>query len=326
MRNQLDETTRTWGMACHLCAIAGFIVPFGSILAPLVVWLAQKAKHPFIDEQGKESVNFQISMLIYSSLLTLVGFALYILGLFFSIYLNYFTIFLSLSLLFLPISIVALIVTLVAAIKAYNGQSYRYPFNLRFLKQCNGKYCVINKGMLLGKTVVSAATFSMCTVAAPIALGLTIGTGVFSTTMFALGKIEENKLSQFLADVIIASLPMVRVDGEFSEDEKLAIQQLLANPKIQQKDKDRVKAALNTYNSFDDIIAKNLLYEQKEEKVLIKRSLILSITWEIAKADGKVDDNEIALHNRMAKILQVSQKNVNEVRRLITPKLLLHPC
>ena len=90
------------------------------------------------------------------------------------------------------------------------------------------------QGMLLGgKTVVRAATFSMCTVAVPIALGLTIGTGVFSATMFALGKIEENKLSQFLADIIIASLPMVRPDGEFSEDEKLAIQQLLANPKIQ---------------------------------------------------------------------------------------------
>ena len=183
------------------------------------------------------------------------------------------------------------------------------------------------QGMFLGgKTVVSAATFSMCTVAAPIALGLTIGTGVFSATMFALGKIEENKLSQFLADIIIASLPMVRVDGEFSEDEKLAIQQLLANPKIQQKDKDRVKEAFDAHDSFDDILAKNLLYEQKEEKVLIKRKLILAITWEIAKADGKVDENEISLHNRMAKILQVPQETVTEVRRLITPKLLLQPC
>jgi hypothetical protein len=95
-----------------------------------------------------------------------------------------------------------------------------------------------------GRTVVGAATFSMCTVAAPIALGLTIGTGVFSTTMFALSKIEEQKLSQFLADVIIASLPMAQADGEFSEAEKLSIQQLLANPRIQQKDKNRVNVAL----------------------------------------------------------------------------------
>ena len=68
------------------------------------------------------------------------------------------------------------------------------------------------------------------------------------------------------------------------------------------------------------------MYEQKEEKAPLKRKLILAITWEIAKADGKVDENEIALHNRMAKILQVPQETVTEVRRLITPKLLLHPC
>lgn len=70
--------------------------------------------------------------------------------------------------------------------------------------------------MFGGRTVVSAATFSACTVAAPIALGVTVATGVLSATMFTLGKIEEHKLSQFLADVIIASLPMVRVDGDFN--------------------------------------------------------------------------------------------------------------
>ncbi|MDJ0735392.1 MAG: hypothetical protein QNJ47_15265 [Nostocaceae cyanobacterium] len=86
-----------------------------------------------------------------------------------------------------------------------------------------------------GRTVVSAATFSMCTVAAPIALGLTIGTGVFSASMFALGKIEEKKLSQFLADIIICSLPMMRADGKVSEEEKNAVMQLLNNPQINQQ-------------------------------------------------------------------------------------------
>lgn len=183
------------------------------------------------------------------------------------------------------------------------------------------------QGMIFGsKTLVAPAMFSMCTVAAPIALGLTIGTGVFSATMFALGKMEDQKLSQFLADVIIASLPMVRADGEFSEDEKLAIKQLLANPKIQQQDRDRVITAMDSEDSFDDIISKNLLYEEKEEKIQIKRKLILAITWEIAKADGKIDEQEAALHDRMAKILQVSKETVTEVRRLITPKLMLQPC
>jgi uncharacterized tellurite resistance protein B-like protein len=176
-----------------------------------------------------------------------------------------------------------------------------------------------------GRTVVSATTFSMCTVAAPIALGLTIGTGAFSAAMFALGKIEEKKLSQFLSDIIIASVPMLKADGEVSEEEKLAVMQILNNPLINQADKNRVKAAMDSNDSFDDIIAKNLLHEDKQEKVEIKRRLILAITWEIAKADGNIHENEIALHDRMAKILQVPQEVIDEIRRLITPALNIKP-
>jgi uncharacterized tellurite resistance protein B-like protein len=179
------------------------------------------------------------------------------------------------------------------------------------------------QGVLFGgKTVVSAATFSLATVAVPIALGLTIGTGVFSATMFALGKIEEHKISQFLADIIIASLPMIRADGQVSQEEKDAVIHLLANPQINKQDKERVKVALDANERFDDIVTNHLMYEQKEEKVLIKRRLLLAITWEIAKADGKIDQAEIALHDRMARILQVDEKTVNEIRRLITPKAL----
>jgi len=174
-----------------------------------------------------------------------------------------------------------------------------------------------------GKTVVSSAAFSMYTVAAPIALGLTIGTSVFSATMFTFSKIEEQKLSQFLADVIIASLPMIRADGEFSSEEKISIQQLLANPKIQNKDRKRVDDALHSNDSFEDIIAKNILYEKKENKALMKRRLILAITWEIAKADNNIDSQELILHDRMAKILQISNETVGEIRRIITPKLIL---
>ncbi len=173
------------------------------------------------------------------------------------------------------------------------------------------------------KTVVSAATFSMCTVAAPIALGLTIGTGVFSATMFTLGKIEEKKLSQFLSDIIISSLPMLKADGEVSDEEKMAVLQLLNNPQITQEDKNRVQVSLDSNDKFDDIIRKNLLHEDKQDKREIKRRLILAITWEIAKADGKIDEQELALHDRMAKILQVPQECVDEIRRIITPSLVI---
>lgn len=176
-----------------------------------------------------------------------------------------------------------------------------------------------------GKAVVAPVVFGACTVAAPIALGLTITTGLFSAAMFASGKIEESKLSEFLADVIIASLPMPRADGEFSEDEKIAVLQLLNNPKIQKKDKDRVETAIEANDSFDDLISKNLLHEERKEKLEIKHRLLLTITWEIAKADGVIDEREKDLHDRMARILQVPQEIVDEIRRMITPSLFVRP-
>lgn len=136
MPNQLDESTRVWGMACHLSALSGFVIPFGSILGPLIVWLIQKNKHQFIDEQGKESVNFQISIVIYSLLLGLTG--LILAGLFLSVssgdIFPLFSLMILVQIVFAVIMIFDLIVIIIAAIKAYNGQSYRYPFNLRFLK------------------------------------------------------------------------------------------------------------------------------------------------------------------------------------------------
>lgn len=182
---------------------------------------------------------------------------------------------------------------------------------------------VLHGAVFGGKAVVSAAAFGMYTVTAPIALGLTIGTGVFGATMFALDKIEQGKLSEFLADIIIASLPMLRADGELSAEEELAVLQLLNNPKIEQKDRKRVEASMKANDSFDDVISKNLLHEDKKDKLEIKRRLLLVITWEIAKADGNIDDREKNLHDRMAKILQVPQDVVDEIRRIITPSVAL---
>ena len=61
-----QKDARTWGMLCHLTALSALLgVPMGSILGPLIVWLIKKNESPFVDDQGKESLNFQISFLIY---------------------------------------------------------------------------------------------------------------------------------------------------------------------------------------------------------------------------------------------------------------------
>lgn len=112
-----DGSARNWAMLCHLASLVGFVGPvFGHILGPLVVWLIKKDEHPFIDEHGKESLNFQISMMIYSvaaipTLCIFIGFFL------------------------LPLLVVLdAVFAIIAAIKASSGEHYRYPLTIRFVK------------------------------------------------------------------------------------------------------------------------------------------------------------------------------------------------
>ncbi len=111
------ENQNTWAMLCHLTALCAYIgVPFGNILGPLVVWLVKKDQMPLVDDQGKESLNFQISVTIYalvSALLVLVviGFVLLI-----------------------ALAIFHLVFTIIGGVKAGQGEAYRYPMCIRLIK------------------------------------------------------------------------------------------------------------------------------------------------------------------------------------------------
>ena len=98
-------------------SLAGFIIPFGNVIGPLVLWLVKKEDHPFIDEQGKESLNFQISVTIYSLVSAILICAAGI-GI----------------LLVLAVSIFSLVFIILASIKSNNGEHYRYPLCIRFIK------------------------------------------------------------------------------------------------------------------------------------------------------------------------------------------------
>ncbi|MCK4511259.1 DUF4870 domain-containing protein [bacterium] len=113
----IPEQARTWAMACHLMALSGVIVQgIGFVLGPLITWLIKKDDHPFIDEQGKEAVNFQITML-----LAMIASALLI--------------FVFIGVVLLPlIAIGDIVFTVIAALKAKEGEHYRYPFAFRFVK------------------------------------------------------------------------------------------------------------------------------------------------------------------------------------------------
>jgi len=114
---ELNKDARMWAMICHLSALAGLVVPVvGCIVGPLVVWQIKKEEFHFVNEQGKEAVNFQISMLIYGVVAALLIFA-------------------CIGTFLLPaVAIFDLIFLLIAAVKANDGYHYRYPLTIRFIK------------------------------------------------------------------------------------------------------------------------------------------------------------------------------------------------
>lgn len=113
---QPSQEARQWAMFCHFAAFLGFIFPFGNLLGPLIVWQIKRESDPFVDRQGKEALNFQITVslaVVVSFLLMLVVIGFFLLGL---------------------VSIGALVLTIIAGIKANEGLDYRYPFTWRPIK------------------------------------------------------------------------------------------------------------------------------------------------------------------------------------------------
>ena len=112
---QLSSEERNWGMFCHLSALAGFIIPFGNIIGPLIIWLVKRDQFPFVNDQGKESLNFQISILIYVAVSAVL--ALLLIG----------------FLLMAAVGLFCLIMVIMASVKANEGVAFRYPLCIRFI-------------------------------------------------------------------------------------------------------------------------------------------------------------------------------------------------
>jgi uncharacterized Tic20 family protein len=119
INEELSKDARMWAMFCHLAGLAGLIPitpAFGSIIVPLIIWQIKKDEFPSVNEHGKEAVNFQISILLYS--IICIPFCFICIGF----------IFLA------AIGIIDIVCLLIAAVKANNGEHYRYPICIRFIK------------------------------------------------------------------------------------------------------------------------------------------------------------------------------------------------
>ncbi len=109
---------RMWAMFCHVSTLAGYVIPVPGInvIAPLIVWMLKKDEYPLVNDQGKEAINFQINILIYvivSALLICVYVGIFLLG---------------------AVVIYSVVMTVIAMIKANQGEYYRYPLTIRFLR------------------------------------------------------------------------------------------------------------------------------------------------------------------------------------------------
>lgn len=112
----MTQDEKNWGMFCHVAVFIGVLIPLGNVIGPLVIWLMKRDEYAFVADQGKEVLNFQITVLIamfVSAVLTLVFIGFLLLGI---------------------VCLLALIFTIVGIINSSNGEMYRYPFAIRLIK------------------------------------------------------------------------------------------------------------------------------------------------------------------------------------------------
>jgi len=130
-----------WMAWCHLSAFAGLLLPFVfNWFGPLIIWLTKRSEIPAVDDQGKESLNFQISTTIYALVLSVVlgvvsAFFGVVAGVFHLYFLMLFPLWSALMwFLFIPFGIAWVVFVVIAAVKASSGTLYRYPLTIRLIK------------------------------------------------------------------------------------------------------------------------------------------------------------------------------------------------
>ncbi len=115
-RLEPDRSARLWATFAHLSGLAGLAIPFGHVVGPLVIWLLKRDVMPFVDEQGCEAVNFQITATIALALAA----ASFCIGI---------------GVVLLPVvGVLTVVFVVVAAVKANGGEHYRYPLTVRFIR------------------------------------------------------------------------------------------------------------------------------------------------------------------------------------------------
>ena len=110
------QNERDWAMFCHLSAFAGYFFPFGGIIGPLICWMSRKDESAWVDQNGKASINFQLSMLLYTVLAIPLCFILIGIPIIIFLYL------------------LELVCIVMASVKASKGEVFKYPISIPFFQ------------------------------------------------------------------------------------------------------------------------------------------------------------------------------------------------
>ena len=107
---------KQWALICHLSGLSGYLIPFGNLIVPIIIWSMKKDEMPMVDAHGKEVINFQISFTIWAAISIIFVFIL-----------------IGIPLL-IALLVLQVVFIIIAAIKADSGELYHYPLTIRFIK------------------------------------------------------------------------------------------------------------------------------------------------------------------------------------------------
>jgi len=113
---ELSESEKNWAMLCHLSAFAGFFFPFGGIIGPLICWLSRKDDSQWVNINGRASLNFQLSMLLY--MILAAPLCIIIIGIPIIIFLV----------------VLKVICIIIASVRAAKGEDFKYPITIPFIQ------------------------------------------------------------------------------------------------------------------------------------------------------------------------------------------------
>ncbi|MDI1306436.1 MAG: DUF4870 domain-containing protein [bacterium] len=151
METTIEKNTATF---THLSALTQYFIPFGNYIFPILIWSSKKDKSEFVDHNGKQVLNFQLSLLLYSLVLIMIAVPIFLITILKNIpfealindhyivlrnfsfegNIGLLTVGLVAVLIFGLLKVAEFFLIIYASIKTSNGEKYNYPITIPFLK------------------------------------------------------------------------------------------------------------------------------------------------------------------------------------------------